>query len=145
MSADLNLIVVDASVVLKWQLDDEECISQALSLREDFYLKRSCQLIAPHLLIYEIINGILVAARKKRISSEQVSEITINLLSMGILLKDIDPISVLELALRHNISAYDAAYLSLAKSEHCELLTGDKKLWESVKDKQLKWIGDYSN
>ena len=31
-----RLVVVDASVVLKWLFDDEECVSQAVALRDDF-------------------------------------------------------------------------------------------------------------
>jgi len=37
MSPEPILLVVDASVVLKWQLDDEEYILQATALRDDFY------------------------------------------------------------------------------------------------------------
>lgn len=37
MLQEPRLVVVDASVVLKWQLDDEEYIPQATALRNDFY------------------------------------------------------------------------------------------------------------
>ena len=37
MPQESKLAVVDASVVLKWQLDDEEYIPQATALRNDFY------------------------------------------------------------------------------------------------------------
>ena len=37
MEQELGLVVADASVVLKWQLDDEDCIPQATALRDDFY------------------------------------------------------------------------------------------------------------
>jgi predicted nucleic acid-binding protein len=52
----------------------------------------------------------------------------------------------IELALRYNLSAYDAAYLALARSEKCELWTGDKALYQAVKGEPslVKWIGDYS-
>ena len=37
MPQEPRLVGVDASVVLKWQLDDEEYIPQATALRNDFY------------------------------------------------------------------------------------------------------------
>lgn len=147
MSNSSRLVVVDASVVLKWQFDDEECVSQALMLRDDFFLRGLIQLIAPQLLIYELANGIAVATRKKRIPQDKAVEMMDNLLAIHIELRSVEPLLTLELALKHNISAYDAAYLSLSKSENCELWTGDKVFHQAVKDKQLKvkWIGDYSN
>lgn len=146
MSPSSKLVVVDASVVLKWQFDDEECVSQALMLRDDFFLRGIIHLIAPQLLIYELANGIAVATRKKRIPQDKAVEMMDNLLAIHIELRSVEPLLTLELALKYNISAYNAAYLSLAKTENCELWTGDKVFQQSVKDKQLKlnWIGDYS-
>lgn len=140
-----NPVVVDASVVLKWQFDDEECVVQAISLRDDFFLRGGVRVIAPRLLMYELANGISVAAKRKRISPDKASEALTNLTALSIEFRDIDSVSMLELALRYNLSAYDAAYLSLARSEKCDLWTGDKTLYQAVKDEpfSVKWIGDY--
>ena len=56
-----------------------------------------------------------------------------------------EPERVLELALEHNLSAYDAAYLALAGSEGCELWTGDRPFYQAVRGEFLgvNWIGDY--
>jgi len=67
MPQEPGLVVVDASVVLKWQLDDEEYIPQATTLRNDFYAQGAIKAIAPYLLIYEVVNGILTATRRKKI------------------------------------------------------------------------------
>jgi len=146
MSPISRLVVVDASVALKWQFDDEECVAQAVTLRDDFYLRGAVQVIAPQLLVYELANGIAVAARKQRISPDKAAEAMNNLLMLNIELREVEPLSSLELALRYNLSAYDAAYVALAKSEKCELWTGDKALYQAVKGEPLlvKWIGDYS-
>jgi len=39
---------------------------------------------------------------------------------------------------------YDASYLSLAKKNNIGFVTGDKRLYNAVKDKLkwVKWIGD---
>ncbi len=145
MSPEPILLVVDASVVLKWQLDDEEYIRQATALRDDFYALGVIRAIAPHLLIYEVTNGIVTAIRRKRLASDKAMEAMTNLLELGVELKQVEPERVLELALAYNLSAYDAAYLALAEREGCELWTGDRPFYQAVKGElpQVKWIGDY--
>jgi len=49
------------------------------------------------------------------------------------------------LARSHNRSIYDASYILVAKKHNVDLTTGDKRPFNSVKDKQefVKWLGDY--
>ena len=131
--------------MLKWQLDDEEYILQATALRNNFYAQGSVKVIAPHLLIYEVVNGIASATRHKRVDSKIVVEAITNLIALGIELKEVDTLIVLELALKYNLAAYDTAYLTLAEAESCELWTGDRSFYETVSSKfpWVKWIGDY--
>ena len=145
MPQEARLVVIDASVVLKWQLDDEEHIQQAIALRNDFYALGAIKAIAPHLLIYEVINGIITAAGRKRLASDKTVEVMDNLIALGVELREVEPERVLELALEHNLSAYDAAYLALAESEACELWTGDRPFYQAIRSEfsRIKWIGDY--
>jgi len=138
-------VVVDASVVLKWQLDDEQHVSQATALRDDFYARGAIKAIAPYLLTYEIANGIATATRQKRLAADKAPEAMGNLMALGIELREVAPSRVLVLALQYNLSAYDAAYLALAEAEGCELWTGDRPFYQAVRDKLpwVKWIGDY--
>jgi len=145
MSQESKLVVVDASVVLKWQLDDEEYISQATALRNDFYALSVIKAIAPHLLVYEVINGIVTATRRKRLDLDKALGAMDNLIELGVELRKVEPGRVLELALEHNLSAYDAAYLALAESEGCELWTGDRPFYQAVRSEfpGVNWIGNY--
>jgi predicted nucleic acid-binding protein len=138
-------IVVDASVVLKWQLDDEQHIAQATALRDDFYARGVVKAVAPHLLTYEILNGIATATRQKRIASGKAAEAVANLMALGVELREVEPLRALELALRYNLAAYDAAYLALAETEGCELWTGDKPFYQAIRSEfpWVKWIGSY--
>jgi len=140
-----RLVVVDASVVLKWQLDDEEYIPQATALRNDFYTFNVIKAIAPRLLVYEVINGILTATKRKRLDSDKALEAMNNLLALGVELREVEAVRILELALAYNLAAYDAAYLALAEGEGCELWTGDRPFYQAVGGKlsRIKWIGDY--
>ena len=83
MPQESKLVVVDASVVLKWQLDDEEYIPQATALRNDFYALSVIKAIAPHLLIYEVINGIVTATRRKRLDSDKALDAMDNLIKLA--------------------------------------------------------------
>lgn len=107
--------------------------------RNDFYALGAVKAIAPHLLVYEVINGILTTTRRKRLLSDKALEVLDNLMKLGVELREV------ESALEHNLAAYDAAYLALAESEGCELWTGDRLFYQAVKGElpRVKWIADY--
>jgi len=146
MAQEPGLVVADASVVLKWQLDDEDCIPQATALRDDYYARGVVNVIAPHLLIYEVVNGIATAARQRRVAPDKAIEALSNLMALGVELREVEPLRVLEVALRYNLAAYDAAYLALAEAEKCDLWTGDRAFYQAVKGELswVNWIGDYT-
>ncbi len=141
-----ELAVVDASVVLKWQFDDEDCVLQATALRDDYYARGVVKVIAPQLLMYEVVNGVATATRRKRLAEDKAIESVSNLVALGIELREVEPLRVLEVALRYDLAAYDAAYLALAEVERCDLWTGDRAFYQAVKDEshQVRWIGDYA-
>jgi len=146
MAQEPELVVADASVVLKWQLDDEDCIPQATALRDDFYARGAVSVIAPHLLLYEVVNGIATATRQKRIAPQKAIEALSNLIALGVELKEVEPRRILEASLRYNLAAYDAAYLALAEAQKCDLWTGDRAFYQVVRGELpwVKWIGDYT-
>ena len=58
--------VIDASVALKWQFEDEEVIGPATVLLHDFVEGR-VELITPTLFTYEIVSAINIAITKESI------------------------------------------------------------------------------
>jgi len=60
-------LVVDASVALKWQFEDEEATDSATQLLKD-YVEGNQELVSPTLFAYEVLSGIQVAIRRGRIS-----------------------------------------------------------------------------
>lgn len=137
--------VVDASVVLKWQLEDEEAVPQALALRDDFLLHGLVSLAAPSLLVYELTNGILTAVRRGRLTRNLAEEALRLLLAAGIRMLPVDPLQALALSLRWKLSAYDGAYLTLAEQLDSEVWTGDRAFYIACRKKgsRVRWIGDY--
>lgn len=138
-------IVVDASVVLKWQLDDEDAVAQAIALRDDFLLHGRINLAAPSLLVYELANGMVTATRRLRLSRHQAEEGLTSLLAAGIRLIPADPSRIFLLSLQWRVSAYDGAYLAIAEKLDSEVWTGDRAFYNACRKKgsRVRWIGDY--
>jgi predicted nucleic acid-binding protein len=141
-------LVVDASVALKWQFEDEEDRPGAMALLEDF-VEGSVDLITTALFPYEILSGIYVAIKRRRISEEAGEKSVRYLLSLGIEQKTIDGLAeaTFRMALQYDLSPYDCSYMSLAYSEETDFLTGDKKLFSVVRRRLrwVKWVGDYQS
>jgi predicted nucleic acid-binding protein len=140
------IAVLDASVALKWQFEDEEASNMAMVFLEDF-IDGKIDLISPTLFPYEILNAINVAINRKKIKEEAGYKAINYINSLGIELRSLDDLigPVFNMARRYGLSPYDCAYIVLAEKEKCEFFTGDKKLFNSMKNRLawIKWIGDY--
>jgi len=133
-------LVVDASIVAKWFLEEERR-KETEVLRQD-HLKKKIKLLAPALLLFELGNLLIT---KKTISPTEAKEGLAALLKMeiGLFLFEEDDLGFwMEQSRKRNISAYDASYLALAKRLGCDFLTADKKLYEKLKSlKFVKFLG----
>ena len=67
----MKRVVLDASVILKWYLPDEEQGEEALDLLKR-YISDDMEIIAPSLLEYEVINGLMVARKRARLSDDAI-------------------------------------------------------------------------
>lgn len=138
-------VVLDASVVLKSYLP-EEGSTQAQAVFKDWAMGH-LELLAPALLPYEVTNALLVALRRRRIDAARAREILREFIGLTIPTQGLAGLEerAWALALEHQRTAYDAAYLALAEREGLPLLTGDKRLYNAVKGKLpwVQWIGDY--
>ena len=142
----ITYVVIDASVALKWGLDDEEYVAQAVALRDDWVLYKKHRPVAPSLFYYEVINGLRTAVLRKRIAQKVGAEILRGILDIGVLLVDPEAEHLYRLACDYGIAAYDAAYLALAEALDCPLWTGDRSFYLAVhgKNPRVRWIGDYA-
>lgn len=137
-------IIIDASVVLKWHLVDEEFSEKALRLLEN-YVSDKLNLTAPSLLEYEVANGLIIAKRKGRVDDPTILKALNGFEALNI---ELVPLSTLNPKVVHycnvySTTAYDAGYLALAENLDIPLVTADKKLYNSVKKiKWVKWLGD---
>jgi predicted nucleic acid-binding protein len=141
----LKRIVVDASVALKWYLDDEEHGQKALGLL-DKYISDELVILAPSLLGYELINGLIIAGKRGRIKEENILKAIDGFMNLEIELKNMLHLypKMIEFCKTYNRSAYDASYLAVAGEDSTDLITSDEGLYNAVKNdlKWVKWLGD---
>jgi predicted nucleic acid-binding protein len=141
----LKKIVIDASVVLKWFLYDEVYGDKALGLLTRF-VSGDLEIMAPSLMSYEVINGLMNAQRRGRISEDKIQTALSGFVNLDIALIEISRFhaKLVHFCKTFNRSAYDASYLAVAENEGVPFVTADEGLYNSVKKKLtwVKWIGD---
>ena len=125
----MSPFVVDASAIVPWLVTDEP------DERKEAVIARLQQegAVVPALFPYEIRNVLVVAERRGRISREESDASLIWLGSFAFSLdEDAELGPVLELARRHRLTFYDAAYLDLAVRLGADLATLDDELRDAA-------------
>jgi predicted nucleic acid-binding protein len=130
-------MIIDASVLLSAFFPDESQ-EQAQAILHA-HVTGLEWLKAPALAVYEVSNAVWQAERRKRISSDQADEILRTVAGLDIELISLEWGEMLPMRRQYNCSAYDAAYLCLAQRCGEELVTGDRHLYNAVKDR-LDWV-----
>ncbi len=138
-------MILDASVLLSAFFPDEAQAQAQAILRA--HSSGRIELQAPALIVYEMTNAVWQAERRGRITTAQADQILQAASGIHIALHPFDWGESLPLARRFNLSAYDAAYLSLGEAHGEKLITADRRLYNSVhqKLKWVQWLGDYSD
>jgi predicted nucleic acid-binding protein len=127
----VSTFVIDASVAIKWVVD-ESGTNEALLLRRH-------RLLAPDLLIPECANILWKKVRRQELSED------LALVCAGILARsdiEFEPMAALmEQATRFSVllghAAYDCFYLALAMARDCDFVTADKVLQRKVQSAGL--------
>lgn len=126
------MIVLDASVVLKWIFDDEIGAEPAARLK-NAHVAGDEIIAVPDLLFYELGN---ILAKKTRLSEAAIAEVfslvwDFSLERFDLGLEEFQ--GGLVLSRKYKITLYDAAYVELSRRLKCTFVTADKKLYEKVK------------
>jgi len=123
--------VLDNSVVCGWLLESQATAyadAVADRLQED-------RAIVPGLLHLEYTNVLRTACKRGRLIAQQAQEAIGQLqqLPMDTDREPPDPAMLLALALRHDLSAYDAVYLELALRRQLPIATVDAALADAAR------------
>ena len=121
----MTAIVIDNSVYLAWCLGDEDNPTAARAMQR--VIEEGG--VAPRIWWYGLRNALLMNERRGRISPQQVMDTLADSLALGIAIDDEhDGSLLLDLARRHALTIYDAAYLEVAVRRSLPLATLDRRL-----------------
>ena len=127
--------VVDNSVSASWYFKDEQS-EFSVNLLRSLYLDPHSRIFAPSIWPEEAANAILMAAKRNRITPEEVAQcfellirlpITVEPANLNRSFSDI-PL----LARKHNLTSYDASYLEIAIRRCLPIASFDKQLLKAA-------------
>jgi len=126
----LNGFVLDASVALRWFLDNP---MPPFANRVKQHLLKGARAVVPALWHLEMSNGLVVAQRRSILTAADVDQAVIDLEQFVTQAVDTETSVVsarqsLATARAFQLSAYDAVYLDLARSQRLTLATLDDRL-----------------
>ena len=93
-------------------------------------LTANANAVSPEILPYEIGNALAAMVKRRRLTHSNALSALAMANSISVRLVSVDIQKALEIALEHNIYAYDAYFLQCAKKLSCPLLTLDKRMRE---------------
>ena len=121
------MFVVDASVTLTWCFEDETTDASQVVLRRLFAEGG----VAPGHWPVEVANGLWSAERRGRLAGGKLASArsVLGTLPVQIAAMDLEAaLAALDVARALDLTAYDAAYLALARSRGLGLATVDQRL-----------------
>ena len=137
----MSRFVLDASVVLTWCFPDENA---ALAQHVAGMLKQGDTAVAPSFWPHEILNALLAAEKRKRISKELVRRFLDDLATLPVVLQQFAAGVVFgriqRLSREHGLTAYDAAYLDLALDSGLPLATLDEALARASRKARVRLV-----
>ncbi|TAK59829.1 MAG: PIN domain-containing protein [Dehalococcoidia bacterium] len=144
----MTAILIDASVALKWVLDEDH--SDAARALFDDAMRAERLILAPPIWLSETTNAIYQRQRRQLISKEDADSAltTLRVLPVDLALPAGLHERALDFARRFRLQAtYDAEYLAAASMTGAEFWTADRKLYRALPRslRWVHWIGDYTS
>jgi len=125
-------IILDSSVIAKWFFP-EESGQLALKIKDDFTTNVT-SISAPLLLYWEINNLLKTATKRSRITAKSAVSVYEAFLKLNFIVYSSEELmtKTLKIAIRFDISSYDASYVALAEYLQKPFFTADQKLLSKV-------------
>jgi predicted nucleic acid-binding protein len=133
----LNTLVIDASVAIKWVVE-EDGTEFALALRQQ------ARLLAPDLLVAECANILWKKVQRKELSPDEallaarlIQSADMELIPSRALME-----AATRLAIELDHPAYDCLYLALAIEKACRFVTADQRLVSRIRQEKRSSFRD---
>ncbi len=145
--ATQDLIVVDASIVFKWFVVEEDS-DKATAMLGVWETNRS-HLAAPHFMVAEVANAFHQRVRQGHMTVREAEARVESVLSPSLAIELYDSSSLhrraVELASRlHQPAVYDCIYLALAETLNGELWTADRTFFRAASSEfsNVRWLSE---
>lgn len=96
---------------------------------------------APEILPYEVGNALSAMVKRRKLSHSEAVEAEEVVARIPVRLVSVSISASLQIALVHNIYAYDAYFLQCAQSLACPILTLDRRMKQVAEQLGLKVLG----
>ena len=131
--------VVDASVAASWLLPDEI----HPTANEAYVRLATDHALVPGLWWFEMRNVFIINERRGRLDRDKTTQALALLAGLPIVVnRGVVEEPLLDLARRHRLTVYDAAYLELAQRENVPLATLNKALASAARGEEVSIIGN---
>ncbi len=136
------MIVIDASIAVKWIMKDEEDSDKALEIYQKHILKTE-PILVPQLFFIEVANSLITK------SSSRLPTIEKNLrflygLQLSVYNSDqADMIATAQEARKYKTTVYDMLYALVARKHNTILVTADEKFVKKTKFPFVKLLSEY--
>ena len=123
------VVVLDASAVLSWLLDEGDRRAKVLAL-----LGRT--LLAPTIWLDEVPNGLVVQERAGRLTAPRRAGMLAQVEALPVQIAPSPGVRrIAQLAIESGLTVYDAEYLHLAVERGASLLTFDRQLADAARSR----------
>lgn len=142
----MQKLAIDASTAAKWQLSEEPEAHQARHMLRDYAAERIA-FVAPEIWQYEIANVMTKAVSARRLTEVEGQQAFDALQALDIeFITWPSPAEAYQFARTYQRSVDDSLYLATAQTHGLELWTGDRRLYNGVKNQLsfVRWIGNYT-
>jgi predicted nucleic acid-binding protein len=137
-------LTIDASTAAKWQLSDEPEAEQARLMLHD-YVQEHVTFIVPSIWHYEVANVVNKAVSTERLTEEERAMAFQALQALDIAIVPFPtPAEAYRLTRTYRRSIYDSLYLAVAQSHQLDLWTGDRRLYNAMRQALLLSNGSES-
>ncbi len=140
-----GFVVVDASLVVKWIIDEEDSDLARAIVRS--WHNAGTTPVAPYLMPAEVANALHRRVVRDEMSIESASRRMDALYSFEVGLRQTPGLHVRAIELANQLgqgAAYDSHYLALAQTLDCDLWTADASFVRAARPlaANVRWIGE---